>query len=194
MRKSLFWRTAFIVLAATLLVGCDPWNVSNVLVNPQPLAGSEVVIPVQIFAPQTVSGLTTSDVLIDIQLKRDSGFTDPIDGQVTARFHLANGNVWPLAQQISIGQSSHYRNVLLKLMCARHEPVGVPPNVELDINIFLPMNGTAGSGIPVNGGTEAAISADIEVLTWVKGKAENMETWNSPKPLGISCLRDNPIN
>jgi hypothetical protein len=77
-------------------------------------------------------------------------------------------------------------------MCFRRD--GVSPTVELDTLIFLPITGATGSSVPVTGVTEAKIIADIEVLTWLAGHPENMETWNSPKPLEISCLRGSPIN
>ena len=96
---------ALIVLVASLLVGCNPWSIASVNVNPQPVA-SEAVIPVQIIAPQDPSGVSSAKVSINIQLKRDSGFTDPVETQVTAKFHLPSGNIWPLSQQFSRNHSS----------------------------------------------------------------------------------------
>lgn len=55
-----------------LLVGCPPWKISKILVNPQPLAGNETVVPVVMVAP------SIRNVLIEVAFERKPEFTDAI--------------------------------------------------------------------------------------------------------------------
>jgi hypothetical protein len=176
------------LLISILLVGCPPWRISKILVNPQPLAGNETVFPVVLVAPNTSSAPPShQSVVMEVAFERDTNFTNPIGFYVGYYYSPRSYN-----QSSWLGwvASSRGHAVILDCFCSRIEEAGHDPSVELFVL------GTTRTPTDINlrvaSSAQAKAALDIAVISKAQG-AEEIVTSTAAKALEISCLRDSPI-
>ena len=181
----------FLLPISILLVGCPPWKITKILVNPQPLAGNETVFPVVLVAPNTSSAPpSVQRVVIEVAFERDPNFTNRIGFSVDCGHYEPRFSSYVHSRSSWLGWVASNRGHAEFLFCAcsRIEEVGRDPSVELyvqDLNnqqLSLTATGTA----------QAKIVLDIEVISKDQGRDEYV-TSSAAKPLEISCLKDSPI-
>jgi hypothetical protein len=180
----------FVVALLTVqLCGCnEKWSIQSVVVNPQPLSGTDPVNPVVLYAPMTAGTASQQFVNIDVVIARDSGFTDSLKVVVNTAFAPLNGHGFTTATWFHTGSSTRAGGVFLTVTCTR------VASGTVQLNVVAKPNTEADDGVTFSGTTMASTSVNIGVATDLTNSNDYPITWAAPHQLAISCLRDNPIN